>query len=262
MKSLPKTWNISDDLGQIEYLFSDKTGTLTQNKMEFRKCSVGGISYGQGLEDFTTISNSVAFDSLLKSETLMRHTLSSIAFNPYLSSKSLPFIDSHIALDLSLRESPQSQRLNEFFLLLALCHTVLSPKSNVDDVLTYKAQSPDEFSLVTTAKDMGFVFLGKSQNRLETRILGQNQSFELLNLFEFNSTRKRMSVIVRTPKNQILLLSKGADNVIFDRLQTGQNDMKRETLLHLDSFANEGEVKDLCWHEGRRKGEGGWRWEV
>ena len=47
----PKTWNISDDLGQIEYIFSDKTGTLTQNIMEFQKCSVHGVVYGEGVTE-------------------------------------------------------------------------------------------------------------------------------------------------------------------------------------------------------------------
>jgi len=43
----PKSWNISDDLGQIEYIFSDKTGTLTQNVMEFKKASINGVPYGE-----------------------------------------------------------------------------------------------------------------------------------------------------------------------------------------------------------------------
>lgn len=48
---VPKTWNVSDDLGQIEYVFSDKTGTLTQNVMEFQRCSVAGIAYGEGVTE-------------------------------------------------------------------------------------------------------------------------------------------------------------------------------------------------------------------
>ena len=48
---VPKTWNISDDLGQIEYIFSDKTGTLTQNVMEFQKCSIHGVTYGEAITE-------------------------------------------------------------------------------------------------------------------------------------------------------------------------------------------------------------------
>jgi len=43
---LARAWNLSDDIGQIEYLFSDKTGTLTENIMNFKACSIGGRVYG------------------------------------------------------------------------------------------------------------------------------------------------------------------------------------------------------------------------
>ena len=36
---------------QVEYIFSDKTGTLTRNLMEFFKCSIGGVVYGTGISE-------------------------------------------------------------------------------------------------------------------------------------------------------------------------------------------------------------------
>ena len=45
MPALARTSNMNADLGQIEYIFSDKTGTLTCNEMKFKKCSVAGIVY-------------------------------------------------------------------------------------------------------------------------------------------------------------------------------------------------------------------------
>lgn len=44
-----RSLNINEDLGQIRYVFSDKTGTLTENKMEFRRASICGKSYGRSL---------------------------------------------------------------------------------------------------------------------------------------------------------------------------------------------------------------------
>lgn len=49
--ALARTSNLNEELGQVEYVFSDKTGTLTRNLMEFFKCSVGGETYGSGVSE-------------------------------------------------------------------------------------------------------------------------------------------------------------------------------------------------------------------
>ncbi|MFS8029338.1 putative P-type phospholipid transporter [Helianthus anomalus] len=49
--ALARTSNLNEELGQVEYIFSDKTGTLTRNLMEFFKCSIGGETYGTGVTE-------------------------------------------------------------------------------------------------------------------------------------------------------------------------------------------------------------------
>lgn len=48
--AIARTSNLNEELGQVKYVFSDKTGTLTANKMQFKRCSIAGISYGLGNE--------------------------------------------------------------------------------------------------------------------------------------------------------------------------------------------------------------------
>lgn len=139
----------------------------------------------------------------------------------------------------------QEHTLYMFFLVLSLCHTVLTGKNSQTGDIEYKAQSPDEAALVQAAADIGFVFLGKDKEVLSLRVPGSKdvQQYELLDILEFTSARKRMSVVLRKlgdGNGGLLLLSKGADNVIFERLLPGDEDLKEETENHLGEFANTG----------------------
>jgi phospholipid-translocating ATPase len=116
-------------------------------------------------------------------------------------------------------------------------------------MLEYKAQSPDEAALVQAAADIGFEFRGRDRDVLilRTPFAREPLRFRLLNILEFTSARKRMSVIVRQlgendepGNNTILLLCKGADNVVFERLAEGGEELKAVTGDQLDSFAREG----------------------
>ncbi|XP_070143481.1 phospholipid-transporting ATPase ID isoform X2 [Drosophila kikkawai] len=124
-----------------------------------------------------------------------------------------------------------------FFRLLALCHTVMA--ETVDGRLEYQAQSPDEAALVSAARNFGFVFRTRTPNSITIEVMGRMEDYELLNILDFNNVRKRMSVILRRG-DSVVLYCKGADNVIYDRLHGGQEDLKARTQDHLNKFAGEG----------------------
>ncbi|KAG0295638.1 hypothetical protein BGZ98_001318, partial [Dissophora globulifera] len=260
---VPKTWNISDDLGQIEYIFSDKTGTLTQNVMEFQKCTINGIDYGIGETDATRgqkMSGDGEFspmefesdeDYLMKldAERLkMKAAMDQLFDNKYYSDKTT-FVDSDLFTDMADPTSKHAKAIMNFWTALAVCHTVLTEREVDDDPfkIEYKAQSPDEAALVSTARDVGFVFLEKKGPMMHLEIMGQPRSYEILNILEFNSNRKRMSIIVRPPEGGIILICKGADSVIYERLNKTdeQSKLREDTLVDLERFANEG-LRTLC----------------
>ncbi|XP_017852723.1 phospholipid-transporting ATPase ID isoform X2 [Drosophila busckii] len=141
--------------------------------------------------------------------------------------------------DRSLLDAVRSeeQHSHNFFRLLSLCHTVMA--ETVNGRLEYQAQSPDEAALVSAARNFGFVFRTRTPNSITIEVMGRIEEYELLHILDFNNVRKRMSVILRDG-NSVVLYCKGADNVIYDRLHGGQEDLKARTQDHLNKFASEG----------------------
>ncbi|KAA8569083.1 hypothetical protein EYC84_000753 [Monilinia fructicola] len=255
----PKSWNISDDLGQIEYIFSDKTGTLTQNVMEFKKASINGVPYGEayteaqaGMQKRQGIDvekeGARARQQIASARAKMLVDVRKLHDNPYLHDDELTFIAPDFITDLAGESGKEQQDANyQFMLALALCHSVISETIPGDPPkIEFRAQSPDEAALVATARDVGFTVLGNSPNGILLNIQGQEREYRVLNQLEFNSTRKRMSAIIRMPDNRIILFCKGADSIIYSRLKRGeQPELRRTTAEHLEMFAREG-LRTLC----------------
>nr|XP_049697064.1 probable phospholipid-transporting ATPase IA isoform X3 [Helicoverpa armigera] len=199
--AMARTSNLNEELGMVKYVFSDKTGTLTCNVMEFRKCTIGEIIYSapgpnEKLED-----------------TLLYQNLQ--------------------------RNHPTAGVIREFLTMLAVCHTVIPER--VGDQLNYHAASPDERALVLGAAALGYEFDQRTPRAVRVRAAGRSEEFAVLNVLDFTSARKRMSVIVRTPSGEIKLYCKGADSVIYPRLAGGAHAQYADTTLsHLELFACDG----------------------
>uniref|UniRef100_A0A4W3KKH2 Phospholipid-transporting ATPase n=1 Tax=Callorhinchus milii TaxID=7868 RepID=A0A4W3KKH2_CALMI len=213
-----RTTTLNEELGQIKYIFSDKTGTLTQNIMAFNKCTINGVLYGW------------SHDQRMSTKT------------PKLDFSFNPMADSNFVFyDKSLVEAVNTKKheVHEFFRLLSLCNTVM-PDEKQQGKLVYQAQSPDEGALVTAARNFGFVLKSRTPETITIIEMGKPTVYKMLAILDFDNIRKRMSVIVRSPAGKLHLYCKGADTVLFAKLSPSSQTILPKTVEHLNEFAGIG----------------------
>lgn len=269
------TTTILENLGQVDYVFSDKTGTLTENVMRFRKLSVAGYAW---LHDFDLQREAAARNEQNAEDADKKKTKGKGVAKRFRKKKAAPKpppIDSpsdsdvasttQVATPASVRRSASLWRSSarptraqpelrteellrfmqhkphsifakkaRFFLLcLALCHTCL-PEVQEDGEIEFQAASPDELALVKAAQELGFLVIDRPAQSITLTYPGGpdsletvTETYDILDVIEFSSKRKKMSIVVRFPNGKICIFCKGADSAILPRLKLASLAMEK-----------------------------------
>ncbi|XP_031222002.1 probable phospholipid-transporting ATPase IIB isoform X2 [Mastomys coucha] len=210
-----RTSTIPEELGRLVYLLTDKTGTLTQNEMVFKRLHLGTVSYGTDTMD-----------------EIQSHVL-----NSYLQVYSQP--SGHNPSSAPLRRSQSStpkvkksvsSRIHEAVKAIALCHNVTpvyearagitgetefaeADQDFSDESRTYQASSPDEVALVRWTESVGLTLVSRDLASMQLKTpSGHVLTYCILQMFPFTSESKRMGIIVRDESTaEITFYMKGAD---------------------------------------------------
>ncbi|WYZ38745.1 hypothetical protein EsH8_III_000659 [Colletotrichum jinshuiense] len=240
-----RTSTIPEDLGRIEYLLSDKTGTLTQNEMEMKKIHVGTVSYANEAMDEVT--------SYVKQGFHIQPTVDPSSHSMLITPSSTFANSTNAGATRTRREI--GSRVRDVVLALALCHNV-TPTTEEEDgktVISYQASSPDEIAIVRWTESVGLrlAYRDRTSMVLESTENGREiVRVRILDVFPFTSEGKRMGIIVQfydqtqstvpnLANSEIWFYQKGADTVMSsivaenDWLDEETSNMAREGLRTL-----------------------------
>ena len=179
-----------ENLGQVELLVADKTGTLTMNELILKEIyadnSLIKISHGQGRNTTNSgqkVKSEIDLDSLVMVRNVIQHSSDKMA--------------------------------HHLFFCMTVCHSAVVSRIKSESSRGFISESEDELALLDAAKQIGFTFFKRTDTEIYVRAFKDEAVFTIKGIFPYDPVRRMMSIIVETRSGETIMYSKGADSSMF-----------------------------------------------
>ena len=188
-----RTSTIPEELGRIEYLLSDKTGTLTRNEMDLKKIHVGTVSYANEAMDEVRAYIRQGFSTNVANDVTQTTSL---------VTPSSTYAPRSTGASTTRTRREIGSRVRDLVLALALCHNVTPSTEDVDgrSVTAFQASSPDEIAIVRWAENVGLRLMHRDRHSITLQSVDTSRivvRVKILEVFPFTSAGKRMGVVLK-----------------------------------------------------------------
>ena len=217
------TGDVNENLGQVEYLFTDKSGILTEDDLRLKLCVVGNLRYfreedeqdkGQTVLDdekplFTRVLSESSTKMLPKVDSSRTGFFSERLLNPFNKLKQTLFKD-------------ENSNLYQYVRCLAVCNSVVRDDSNFIGI------SRDEIAMVEAAQEMGIRLINRNSSSIEIDSLNITEKYEILATSPYSSTIKKSSILIKTPTDYILYTKGSYDEIVKTIEENGSEDLESQ----------------------------------
>ena len=208
-----QTSTLNEELGQVKFILTDKTGTLTMNNMTYKKMTIGDVVYD---------------NIMIKAEKKDKFG--------EVTNCDFRYKDSQLEKDI--HKGNNTDMINKFIMCINLCHSVVIDdiEWKKNNIIKYNATSPDELALINFTRSIGYIFTSRTLTHITIEHDNIVLSYQITVEIPYTSERKRMSVITKINDDLYRLYIKGADSAITSRSQNISNAI----MSSLETYAKEG----------------------